>query len=151
MVMTPVGARCPACARSRPHPLADVGPTLYARAIAVALAIAIVGGLLLQIARPFASFGYFLLVMALAYVAGGLVSRAANRKTSRGLQIVAGASVVLAFLGQPIFLFAFRDPSVLLYPWIFGPLLLSSAVAFIANPIALLVVALAAWLAASRV
>lgn len=151
MVMTPVGARCPDCARSRPHPLFDVGPVLYARAIAAALVIAIVGGTILQIVRPFASFGYFLLVMGLAYVAGGLVSRAANRKTGRGLQVVAGASVVLAFLGQQVFLFALRDPSVLLYPWIVGPLLVSSVVSFIANPIALLVLALAAWLAASRV
>lgn len=150
LVMTPVGARCPDCARSRPHPLLDVGPVAYVRAIAAALAVAVVGGIVLQITRPFASFGYFLLVMALAYVAGGVVSWATNRKTGRGLQIVAGASIVLAFVGQQVFLFALRDPEVLLHPSILG-LLLRSAVFLVANPLELLVVALAAWLAASRV
>ncbi|MBI2942172.1 MAG: hypothetical protein HYY04_17205 [Chloroflexi bacterium] len=150
LVMTPVGARCPTCTRVRRHPAHEVGPFVYARAIGAAVALALFGGYALALIGRLIPFGYFLLVMALGYFAGEAVSRAANRRSGRGLQVVAGASVILAILCQQVIPFALRAPAMLLYGSVVGPLFAASALALIGNPLMLLVLALAVWLAASR-
>ena len=99
MVQAPVGIRCRECGRSEKLPTYDVQPTYYLRAIAVGVAIAVVGGILWGILDnslqgiPFVSW---LLGLAVAYGAAELVSRSVNRKRGDGLALVTGSAVALA-------------------------------------------------------
>ena len=101
MVQVPVGIRCRECGRPERLPTYDVQPTYYLRGIGVAIAVAVVGGLLwywlnLRFAGvPLVSsiFG-----LAVAYAIGELTSRAVNRKRSIILSWVAGAGMVISYL-----------------------------------------------------
>lgn len=97
LVQTPVGARCPACANLRKLPVYDVTATYYLRAGAAGLVTAIVLGAI----WPFIPLGgYFSLIIAagIGYAVGEVVSLAANRKRGRGLQVIAGASMVASYV-----------------------------------------------------
>ncbi len=101
LVQAPVGIRCRECGRPEKLPTYDVQPTYMLRAVGVAVAVAIVGGVLwlwlnLQFgAVPFISsiFG-----LAVAYAIGELISRSVNRKRGVVLSWIAGSSMVLAYL-----------------------------------------------------
>ena len=101
MVQAPVGIRCKECGRAIRMPTYDVQPSYYARAIAVAAAVAIGGGILWAIlngligAIPFVPA---LIGVGLGYAAGELLSISVNRKRSLGLAWLAAGSVVAAFL-----------------------------------------------------
>jgi hypothetical protein len=88
-------------------PTSDVRPTHYARAVAVAGGVAILGGVIwwaaglafliiipgiLPVLLP------SLLAVPLGYVGGDLISRSVNRKRSNGLAIISGGAVVLAVI-----------------------------------------------------
>ncbi len=101
VVQHPVGIRCQECARARKIPVLDVTPSYYARAVAAAVGVGgvfvllVVGSSLL----PLGFIGFYLRLLALVglgYVMGSAVSQAVNRKRGRGLQWVAGTSVVVA-------------------------------------------------------
>ncbi len=101
LVQVPVGIRCRECGRAERLPTFDVQPTYYARAIGVAVVVAIVGGLLwFGLNRTFGwvPFVSSIFGLAIAYAIGELVSRAVNRK--RGIQLawIAGGGMVVAFL-----------------------------------------------------
>jgi hypothetical protein len=82
-------------------PTFDVQPTYYARAIGVAVACAVGGGLLWALftsilgAIPFVPS---LLAVAIGYGVGEIISRSVNRKRGAGLAWIAGAAVLVAFL-----------------------------------------------------
>ena len=101
MVQAPVGIRCRDCGRAAPIPTFDVTPTYYARAVGAGVACAVGGGVLwfvanlLLIGIPFLPS---LVAIGIGYGTGELISLAVNRKRSTGLAVIAGASVVLAFL-----------------------------------------------------
>ena len=101
LVQVPVGIRCRECGRPERLPTYDVQPTYYFRAVAVAFAVALVGGLLWlvlnnQLGRvPLISS---ILGLALAYAIGELVSRAVNRKRGVGLAWIAGSAMVVAYI-----------------------------------------------------
>ena len=101
MVQAPVGIRCRDCGKAVRMPTYDVRPTYYARAIGVAVATAIVGGVL------WALFTYVLgtipflpsvVAVGVGYGVGELISRSVNRKRGTGLAWIAGCAVVCAFL-----------------------------------------------------
>ncbi len=101
MVQAPVGIRCPECGKAVRMPTFDVRPTYYARAIGVAVAVAVGGGLVWAVFT--AVFGAILFFPSLAaigvgYGAGELISRSVNRKRSTWLAWIAGGSVVGAFI-----------------------------------------------------
>lgn len=128
VVHHPVGIRCPECARSRRLPTFDVTPVYYARAVAAAVAIGVGGviGLLLlsDLLAPLGLAGFYLRWMALVgvgYLMGWGVSWAVNRKRSRGLQWVAGVTVVVTYLAVAQFLGLALDS-------LFGLLALAAAV-----------------------
>ena len=94
MVQAPVGIRCKECGKAAPMPTFDVKPTHYARAVAVAAGVAILGGviwwaaglaflLIIPGVLPFLLAS--LLAVPLGYVGGDLISRSVNRKRSNGL------------------------------------------------------------------
>lgn len=137
MVYTPVGVRCRTCANMKPLPMFQIGPLHYARALAMALVVGIVGGAMwayLAAAIPFVAFWLVLLV---GYVSGEAISFAANRKRGRGLQGIAGLTVVLAYLVSNGFI-------------LFGFSLLPLSALF-RNPMLLLVFALGVYIAVKRV
>ena len=83
MVQAPVGIRCRECGQAVRMPTFDVRPTYYARAIGVAVACAVGGGLLWALFTfILGSIPFFpsLVAIAVGYGVGELISRSVNRK-----------------------------------------------------------------------
>ena len=101
MVQAPVGIRCRECGKTVPLPTFDVSPSYYARAISVAAAGGIAGGLLWALVNAiFRGIPFLpsLAAVAVGYGLGELISLAVNRKRGKGLAWIAACSVVLAFI-----------------------------------------------------
>ncbi len=100
MVQTPVGARCPECARLYKLPTYRVSSLYYLRAAGTTLGMALVTGVLWGLANSFIPFFYLNLLLGagVGYVIGEVVSLAVNRKRGRGLAAVAGAGVLISYL-----------------------------------------------------
>ena len=118
MVQVPVGIRCRECGRSERLPTYDVQPSYLLRAVGVAVAVAVVGGVLWRLLNwgfdgvPLVSsiFG-----LAVAYAIGELISRSVNRKRGVTLAWIAGGAMVVAYLisGGFLHLFSYNFISVL--------------------------------------
>lgn len=103
-ITTPVGARCPDCARVQRLPTYSLPSPQLATAIVVALGAGIVLGVLFGTIENFLPAGFLRhIYVALAFVAAGhlmgeAVSRASNRKRATPLQLLAvfgyGLSVI---------------------------------------------------------
>ena len=100
MVQTPVGARCPDCARLYKLPTYRVSKKYYLRAIGTALGMAIACGIVWGLVANLMPFFYLNLILAPAagYAIGEVVSLSVNRKRGTGLAIVAGIAVVISYL-----------------------------------------------------
>ena len=94
MAYTPVGIRCPSCARERRSGVNAVSPALLARAAGAALGVGVVAGLAWG-AFPLYAFWVALL---LGFGGGEAVNLAANRRRGPELRIVAAGMVAVAFL-----------------------------------------------------
>jgi hypothetical protein len=114
MIQTPVGIRCPSCAKMSRVPTYRVSGVYYLRAIGAALGIAIACGIVWGFIRtlPFVSYFNFLIGAAVGYGLGEGISLAANRKSGPGLQLIGGIAVVISYLisaftfgGRPFSLF----------------------------------------------
>jgi len=98
-VFTDVGARCPTCAPARKLPQFEVGIVFLLRGAAAALgagaALGAVWGALLP-----GDIGFLGLLLAagLGYLIAEAVSAATNRKAGTGLQVVAAAGAIVAYL-----------------------------------------------------
>jgi len=100
LVQTPVGARCPDCAKLYRLPTYRVSTQYYLRAIGTGVGMAVVCGAAWGIIAwviPFFSFN-LLLAPAAAYAIGEVVSRSVNRKRGTGLAVVGGFAVVISYL-----------------------------------------------------
>ncbi|MFO8009886.1 MAG: hypothetical protein R6U89_03640 [Dehalococcoidia bacterium] len=96
-VQTPVGARCPDCAKRTRLPVFQVAALDYAKAVGTGLGLAAGTGVVWGIAIPYMlGFGY-LLALPAGYIIGELIGRAVRRKHSTGLQIISGGSVVVSY------------------------------------------------------
>jgi len=100
LVQTPVGARCPECARLYKLPTYRVSTAYYLRAVGTALGMALVTGVLWGLANAFIPFFYLNLLIGagVGYVIGEVVGLAVNRKRGRGLAAVACVGVVISYL-----------------------------------------------------
>ena len=100
LVQTPVGARCPECARLRKLPTFRVSTRHYLRAIGSGVVVSIVCGLVWGVIRDFVPFLYLNLILALGagYAIGEVVSLSVNRKRGIGLAIIAGIGVLISYL-----------------------------------------------------
>jgi len=101
MVQTPVGARCPKCANLRKLPVFEVPATYYLRAVAAGLVSAGALGAVWAFI-PFAGFFVLIIGAALGFAVGEAISYSVNRKRGRGLQVIAGVSVLVAFIVRGI-------------------------------------------------
>ncbi len=136
LVQTPVGARCPDCARLYKLPTFKVTTQYYLRAVGTALGMAIVCGLVWGVVLGLMPFFYlnFLLAAGVGYAIGEVVSLSVNRKRGTGLAIVAGTAVAISYLVS------------LLSPW--GPALVLFSLRFLV--IDLLALALGIFVAVTR-
>ncbi len=100
MVQTPVGARCPDCAKLYKLPTYSVSTKYYLRAAGTALGMAIVCGIAWGVVRAYVPFIFFNLLLAAGagYAIGEVVSLSVNRKRGTGLAIVGGIAVPISYL-----------------------------------------------------
>ena len=97
MVQTPVGARCPECARLHKLPTFHITKKYYLRAIVTATGMAFACGAVWWVVTPFSYFN-FLLAAGFGYAIGEVISRSVNRKRGKGLALIGGVAVVVAYL-----------------------------------------------------
>jgi hypothetical protein len=149
MVYTPVGARCPECAAVKRVPMYDVSSTLYLRALGAGLGIAIVAGFIWSFVGNFGFFGFFI-AMGLGYVIGEGISRSVRYKRGRGLQLIAGISVVVAVLMRGLAPVLLQAPAALLD----GPTLLQIGqhllIGTVSNIFGLITIGIAVFIAVRR-
>lgn len=152
MVQTPVGARCPDCARLRRLPTFDVRPQDYAKAVGAALGVAAGFGFLWSLLPIRGATLLFALFVGLA--AGEAIARVTNRKRSRGLKALAAGTVILAFWVSVWIPFFERMAAMAVGP-MGVPMALEAAfrLAFssIASPWVLLGLAFGAYIATTRI
>jgi hypothetical protein len=99
MVQTPIGARCPDCARSYRLPTYRVSGSHYVRAIFTALGAAIVCGILWGLLVDFIPLAYIFNIFIAAGVGEGcaeLIGLSVNRKRGAGLAVIAAIAVLVA-------------------------------------------------------
>ena len=97
-VQTPVGVRCPDCAKLTRLPVFQVSALDHLKAVGTGLGLAITLGVVWGIIAPHLLFFSYLVALVVGYVIGELVSRSVNRKRGVGLQVIAGISVVICYL-----------------------------------------------------
>ena len=105
MVQTPVGARCPECARLHKLPTYSVSTTSYLKATGAGFGIAIACGVawgIIDWLVPFFSFN-LLLAPAAGYVIGEIISRSVNRKRGTGLAIIGSIAMFISYLVTLLF------------------------------------------------
>ena len=95
LVQTPVGARCPDCAKLYKLPTFRVTTRYYLRAAGTALGMAIACGLIwgLIIGSFHIVYLNFLLAPGVGYAIGEVVSLSVNRKRGTSLAVIAGIGV----------------------------------------------------------
>ncbi len=100
LVQTPVGARCPDCAKLYKLPTYQVSSRYYLRAVGTGLGMAIVLGIIWAVISGVVPFFYLNLLLAAGagYAIGEVVSLSVNRKRGTGLAIVAAIAVVISYL-----------------------------------------------------
>ena len=99
MVQTPVGARCPDCAKLYKLPTYRVSTKYYLMAAGTALGMAIVCGAAwgaIEWVIPFFSLN-LLLAPGAGYAISEVVSLSVNRKRGTGLAIVGGIAVAISY------------------------------------------------------
>lgn len=94
MVYTPVGIRCPNCARERRSGVNTVSPALLARAAGMGVGSGVAAGL---VWGAFPNYAFWIALL-LGFGGGELVNLATNRRRGPELRVVAAAMVVAAFL-----------------------------------------------------
>ncbi|MCH8191720.1 MAG: hypothetical protein IIC80_10265 [Chloroflexi bacterium] len=101
MVQTPVGYRCPECARVRANPLLVMSGPQTARAVGAALGVAFLGGIGWGVLKGIGIvFGLFSIIAALGigYAIAEAIKAATNRKPVPSLAYLAAGAAVLSFL-----------------------------------------------------
>ncbi len=101
MVMTPVGARCPSCARPTVHPALRADPLLVARGVAAGLlAGAMLGAVWGFLLPNFRLLGFFALFIGggIGYAVAYAIGAATRRRPIAVLAWAAGAGVVAAYM-----------------------------------------------------
>ncbi|GEM_PF-125036 len=150
IVQTPVGGRCKECANMKRLPIFEVSAQNYAKAVVLAFLASLVLGFIWA-SLPFRGYFSFIVSAGVGYALGELVSYAASRKSSVGLKIIAGASVVLCYLSSvttPILatlvsLNVFKTAAFL-------NLFISGVVGLLSNPFAWLIVGIGVFVAVTR-
>jgi hypothetical protein len=102
VVMTDVGARCPACAPTRKLPQFELGPLMLLRGLGASLAAGAVLGAVWGVLLPDIGFFLIFLGIGLGYGIAEPVSLATNRRSGTALQVIAVVGVFVAYFGRNI-------------------------------------------------
>lgn len=99
MVQTPVGARCPSCARLRVAPVFDVGLRHYALAFATSLSLGAALGVAWWWVLPFRLGLFFgvILGLGMGWLTFNAVERATGYKRGVPIQVAIASGPVLAY------------------------------------------------------
>jgi hypothetical protein len=102
LVQTPVGARCPDCAKTTKLPTFRLSTRHYLIASGTALGMALATGLVWGLLRGALPYIIANLIMAggVGYAIGEVVGRAVNRKRGKWLALIGGAAVPLSYLSS---------------------------------------------------
>lgn len=100
MIFTPVGVRCRTCAQLRRPPQYDLSPRVYARVIPGAVVVALILGYLLSLAPIYVGFLGGVIV---GLVVSEALRRLSGYKQGRQMEIIAGATVVVAIISSNAF------------------------------------------------
>ena len=99
MVQTPVGARCPDCAKLYRLPTFRVSTQYYLRAMGTGLGVAIVCGLVWGVVGGQVPLNLnLLLAPGAGYAIGEVVSLSVNRKRGTGLAVIGGVALIISYL-----------------------------------------------------
>ena len=100
LVQTPVGARCPDCAKLHKLPTYRVSTKYFLRAIGAALGMALVCGFVWGKITGWVPFLFLSLLLAagVGYAIGEVVSLSINRKRGTWLATIAGMAVAISYL-----------------------------------------------------
>lgn len=100
LVETPVGARCPECARLYKLPTFQVNTRYLLIAVGVGLGTAIVYGLIWEVIASLLNFPYINLLLAAGagYATSEVISLSTNRKRGIKLATIAGGAVAISYL-----------------------------------------------------
>ncbi len=100
MVQTPVGARCPDCARLRKLPTFRINTKYLLIAAATGLGVAMAYGFIWALISSLLDFFYLNLLLAAGsgYAIGEVISLSVNRKRGLKLAIIAGFAVTVSYL-----------------------------------------------------
>jgi len=130
MVQTPVGARCPDCAKLYKLPTYRISTKHYLIAIGTGLGMAIACGAVWGLIEWAVRFLYLslLLAPAVGYAIGEAVSLSVNRKRGAGLAVVAGTAIVISYLISNIRFFQ----GTILFSFSFSPFHLALALVALA-------------------
>jgi uncharacterized membrane protein len=140
LVATPVGARCPACARVKRFGLL-LKPAELARSIAFGLGVAAFGTLIVGYIPFLGLLGY----MLMGFLTGEAVSVGANRKRARELGVIAVACVFVGYeLGTVLAIVVQFQGRLVIGPEVFALPLLQLRQGLLL--VGLLVGALLAWM-----
>ena len=116
-VQTPVGARCPDCAKLYRLPTFRISTKHYLRAVGTGLGMAIICGIVWGVVGKWSPLNLNLLLASGAgYAIGEVISLSINRKRGTGLAVVAGIAVVISYIASLWFVsFLFGIP----FQWVF--------------------------------
>ncbi len=99
MVQTPVGARCPNCAKLYKLPTYRISTSYYLRAAGTALGMVIISGIIWGVVNGVGLFYLTLIIAAgVGYAVGEVVGLSVNRKRGNWLAVIGGMAVVISYL-----------------------------------------------------
>ncbi len=99
MVHAPVGIRCPECGQARRLPMFEVSGLQMARAIAVALAVGVAGGVVFSLLVLLTSLPYIYylpLFVGVGFLVGEATRLSVNRKKGSSLKLAAAGGMLAA-------------------------------------------------------
>jgi hypothetical protein len=102
MVQTPVGARCPDCAKVSKLPTYRLSAKHYLIAAGTTLGMALAGGIvwgLLMSLLPFL-FVNLLIAGGVGYAVGEVVGRSVNRKRGKWLAVIGAVAIPISYLAS---------------------------------------------------
>lgn len=151
LVMTPVGAKCRACARPRRLPTFELSLLNLIVAALVMVVASLVAGAIGSIVLRVVPLFMIIFPFAVGFGLGEIVSRVVNRKRHVILRVIAGLGVVISYVILSLGDFLVHEPLGLIGSGMLGSLLLNVLVGVVENPFILVFLALGIWVAAYRV